>query len=299
MPFFSIIIPTYNRLPLLRQTLESVWAQRFADYKVIVVDDGSTDGTWEELQALGSRVRALRQQNAGPGAARNLGAQHSTGEYLAFLDSDDVWFPWTLETYASVIRAQRAPAFIAGKPFRFHEETELRGVKLSPVQTNNFSDYLASGSEWRWWGVSSFVIRRDVFEAAGKFANEWVNGEDADLALRLGVAPGFVQVTNPVTFGYREHDGSAMKNLSKTLAGTWLGIHTEQAGKYPGGGSRSHERWRIITRHARPVTFDCLLHGLHNDAWKLYRAMVRWHVALGRWKYLVGFPMKALIGRIK
>ena len=60
-------------------------AQTYTDYEVIVVDDGSKDGTWDDLIALGSRVRALRQENAGPGAARNLGVQHAAGEYLAFL----------------------------------------------------------------------------------------------------------------------------------------------------------------------------------------------------------------------
>jgi len=299
MPFFSVIIPTYNRTALLREALNSVFVQTFKDFEVIVVDDGSTDGTLEELQALGSRVRSLRQQNAGPGAARNLGAQYATGEYLAFLDSDDLWFPWTLETYRQLIARHQRPAFLAGKPLRFRKDKDLQKAVGDEVRASSFPDYLASGDEWRWWGASSFVIRRDAFEAAGRFTNEWVNGEDADLALRLGTAPGFVQVTNPATFGYREHHNSAMKNLSKTLAGSWLALHAEQAGKYPGDSFRARERWRILTHHLRPVTLDCLKHGLRQDAWKLYRAMFRWDVALGRWKYLVGFPVKALLTRNK
>jgi len=72
-------------------------------------------------------------------------------------------------------------------------------------------------------GASSFVIRRDAFLSAGGFTNESINGEDADLALRLGTLPGFVQVTSPSTFAYREHEVSLMKNLPKTLKGIWLG----------------------------------------------------------------------------
>ena len=66
MPFFSVVIPTYDRLPYLQQALQSVWTQTFKDYEVIVVDDGSTDGTWEYLQSLGQKLRVLRQENLGP-----------------------------------------------------------------------------------------------------------------------------------------------------------------------------------------------------------------------------------------
>ncbi len=299
MPLFSVIIPTYNRAALLREALNSVFAQTFTDYEVIVVDDGSTDETDVVVTSYDGHVRYFQQQNRGPGAARNLGVQHAAGEYLTFLNSDDRWFPWTIETYHQIIVRYQRPAFMAGKPLRFREEKELQPTFGGETQAILFPDYLASGDEWRWWGASSFIIRRDAFEAAGKFTNEWVNGEDADLALRLGTAPGFVQVTSPVTFAYREHDGSAMKNLSRTLTGMWLGIHTEQAGKYPGGPVRERERRRILTRHVRPVTFDCLRQGLRWEAWKLYRAMFRWHIALGRWKYLAGFPAKALFTKNK
>src|SRR5215510_13897684 len=102
MPIFSIIIPTYNRLPYLKKTLDSIWEQSFTDFEVIVVDDGSTDGTADYLRELGGSVELLRQENRGPGAARNLGVMHARGEYIAFLDSDDLWFPWPLKTYAAV-----------------------------------------------------------------------------------------------------------------------------------------------------------------------------------------------------
>src|SRR5262245_53825606 len=97
-PQFSVIIPTHNRLCLLQRALGSVRNQTFRDYEVIVVDDGSSDGTWNYLGSLVPFIKALRQENRGPGPARNLGATHATGSYLAFLDSDDLWFPWTLAT---------------------------------------------------------------------------------------------------------------------------------------------------------------------------------------------------------
>jgi GT2 family glycosyltransferase len=294
IPLFSVIIPTYNRAALLRVALASVAAQRFGEYEVVVVDDGSSDGSPGVARQAGPKVRLLEQPNRGPGAARNLGMRSATGEYLAFLDSDDVWFPWTLETYSSVIRDAGSPSFLAAKPLRFREEAELARVQEQPASFHAFRDYLASGDEWRWWGVSSFVMRRDAVAACGGFAEENMNGEDADLALKLGTAPGFVQITQPATFGYREHAANVTENLAKNLAGLWHSIRTERAGGYPGGPERARERWRILTRHARPMILACLREGRVSEGWRMYRATFRWHAATGRWKFILGFPLQAL-----
>ena len=196
-----------------------------------------------------------------------------------------------------VVSACGNPAFIVGKPFRFAQANELTTACDKSQAAESFADYYASGDQWRWWGASSFVVRRDAFQAVEGFTDKWINDEDADLAMRLGVSAGFVQITSPHTFGYREHDASAMKDSQRTLAGAWQQVRAEESGRYPGGSARARERWQILTRHLRPVTLDCLRLGLRRDAWGLYRAMFHWHLALGRWKYLAGFPMKALFSR--
>ena len=91
----SVVIPTYNRLPLLQETLASVYSQSVPADEVIVVDDGSTDGTreWLESEAAAGRLRPLFQPNLGPSAARNAGARAALRGWLVFLDSDDVWLP--------------------------------------------------------------------------------------------------------------------------------------------------------------------------------------------------------------
>src|SRR5262249_53333896 len=157
---------------LLESALKSIFAQRCTEYEVIVVDDGSTDGTVDFLQSLGNRVNVFRQSNRGPGAARNLGFRYAKGKYVAFLDSDDLWFPWTLQVYRAVIEDYCAPSFIAGKPLVFSKKHELHDAVACAKQVEQFDDYLASSDEWRWWGVSSFVIRRDAFVAAGGFPEE-------------------------------------------------------------------------------------------------------------------------------
>jgi glycosyltransferase involved in cell wall biosynthesis len=299
VPNFSIVIPTHNRLGLLKEALSSIWAQTAGDYEIIVVNDGSTDETEEWLVTERKRVRAFTQANRGPGVARNLGAHHARGTYLAFLDSDDLWFPWSLEVYRNVIYDNCEPSFVVGKPFVFSDNSELSKVVPAAVRTEQFYNYFASGDQWRWWGVSSFIIRRDRFAAVGGFTDEWVNGEDADLALRLGEAVGFVQITAPATFAYREHVNSAMKDMKRTLAGAWSKIHAEQEGRYPGGRARAAERRQILTRHIRPVTLGCLREGFRRDAWALYASTFAWNASAGRLKYLAAFPFFAIAEKFR
>ena len=296
MPYFSVIIPTYNRLSLLRQTLKSVLAQQFADFEVIVVDDGSTDGTPELLSRYSNRIKFWQQENQGTGAARNLGIKHASGRYAVFLDSDDMWFPWTLATYAQAIQNHDEPSFVTGLPFIFTSIDQLARVVPCKIRVESFPDYYASADAWRWFSASSFVIRRDRLKGVGGFHEEW-GSEDADLAMMLGVEKGFVHIIAPQTFGYREHLGSLKVMPTYLLSGGRLMLKKEKNGLYPGGLARRRERWRILTRHIRPVALACLRHGLHREAWQLYRSSFRWHLELRRWKFLVGFPVRFCVAR--
>jgi len=294
MASFSVVVPTFNRAGLLAETLDSILGQEHSEFELIVVDDGSTDQTMAYLQSLPKRVKVLTQSNRGAGAARNLGARHAEGKYLAFLDSDDVWFPWTLESYQNVIEKYR-PSFIAGKPYCFSEKLHPHNMSRGAPEARWFRDYFASGDEWRWWGASSFVILRDVFEAVGGFTEEGrINDEDTDLTLRMGIAPGFVQITAPVTFGYREHGTNVSKDHKRLLVGTQSRIRAEREGRYPGGALRAVERRRILTRHVRPVVVRCIRQGLRQEAWDLYLSTFIWNASLGRVKYLAAFPLFAV-----
>ncbi len=103
----SIVIPTYNRAYCLPATLESVFAQTYQNFEIIIVDDGSTDGTEEMIQARYSnepRLHYFRQKNQGVSVARNLAIDHSKGEFIALLDSDDLWMPWKLEAQLAAFK---------------------------------------------------------------------------------------------------------------------------------------------------------------------------------------------------
>jgi len=98
MPRFSVVIPTYNRMTFVVKAIDSVLNQTCADYELIIVDDGSTDGTEQALERYGEKICFLRQDNAGVSAARNAGIRQARGEWVAFLDSDDEWAPDYLAT---------------------------------------------------------------------------------------------------------------------------------------------------------------------------------------------------------
>ena len=103
-PFFSIVIPTYNRAASVHDTLAGCFAQTMSDFEVIVVDDGSTDNTVATLKTIDdNRLVILQQENAGPAAARNHGMRSAHGKYVAFLDSDDVWYPDYLDNVQNAL----------------------------------------------------------------------------------------------------------------------------------------------------------------------------------------------------
>jgi glycosyltransferase involved in cell wall biosynthesis len=176
-PLFSIIIPAHNQAALLSPTIQSVLNQAMVNQEIIVVDEGSTDGTLDVFSEYRDQVQLLRQTNAEPGAARNAGLRMANGEYVAFLDSGDLWFPWTAGTYAQVIAENNRPAFIAGKPFAFKSDLDAFPNHSEDLKTNVFADYLVSGNSFRRFSASSFVMKRQSLLAVGGFANERISSE--------------------------------------------------------------------------------------------------------------------------
>ena len=289
MPTFSVIIPTYNRSSYLRQTLESVWRQSFSDYEIIVVDDGSTDDTHSYLSQISDKVTVIRQPNSGPGAARNKGAHRARGEYVAFLDDDDLWFPWTLETVSELILRHDRPSLIAAKLFGFTNPSEITSLKHSSPNAQLFSDYLASSDRDCFVGAGMMFVRRNEFLEVGGFAEREMNLEDHDLILRLGTAEGFVRIDEPPTLGWRRHDGSATDHFRRSFEGCRHLISNEQKGVYPGGTTRRVARRKIITRHIRPWALTFARTGEWQPAWSLYSSTFVWNLSLNRWRFLMGF----------
>jgi len=180
----SVVIPTRDRRVLTAEAVASVLAQTFPDLELVVVDDGSTDGTAEHLERTfrDTRLQILRQENLGVSAARNRGARETRGDWLAFLDSDDLWLPRKLERQLELLRPpEPAPACYT------EEVWHRRGRWANPRKVH---------AKYDGWifpqclplcivSPSSVLLRRDVFDELGGFDESLPACEDYDLWLRL------------------------------------------------------------------------------------------------------------------
>jgi glycosyltransferase involved in cell wall biosynthesis len=300
MPFFSTIIAAFNRGGLIRATLDSAISQNEDDaalQEIIVVDDGSTDETPAILQQYveryPDRMRVIRQDNAGPGGARNRGILEAKGEYICFLDSDDLWFPWTLETYRKVIEQRDRPSVLLATAQPFVDAADFQSMQRTEPIVERFADFFSTAAISFWHGCSAVVVRADVLRAAGGFTERHINAEDTDLWMKLGVTPGLVHLRSPATVGYRLHPASAVADMTRTRDGMLNLIEQERAGHYPGGPERRAQRLTILTRHLRAASMHCLAAGQKRDAWMLYRASFAWNARERRIKFLLGFPAAA------
>ncbi len=294
-PLFSTIIAAYNRADLIGATLDAVLAQDETDQEVIIVDDGSTDGTPDVLADYGDRIRVIRQDNAGPGAARNAGIAEARGRYVALIDSDDLWPTWTLATYRQVIEQHNGPAFVASHTRPFTDTAPM--IEQQDLRVTLRDDYYASSGDVRWVPLCGVAVRTDVLREVGGFSTHRHNCEDSDLWLRLGVAPGFARVESPVCSLRREHDDRVTLDLTRTIEGVRYLIEQERDGRYPGGPDRQQLRRAMLTHHVRPVSLQCLREGQAGDGWKLYRETFGWHLSLGRLRYLAAFSVIAAFRR--
>jgi glycosyltransferase involved in cell wall biosynthesis len=188
-PEVSVVLPTFNRLRYLRPAVDSVFAQTFTDWELIVADDGSEEETAAYLAALANRpkVKVLQLAHTGnPGAARNAACRAAQGEYIAFLDSDDVWLPEKLALQVASLRAHPS-----------------RGWSHTAFAVIDESGELLTGLRARWWpaaegwileslikmetiiATSSLIVRRRLLEQVGGFDNKQRMCEDYDLFLRF------------------------------------------------------------------------------------------------------------------
>lgn len=209
MPRVSVIIPTYNPPDggrLLVQALESVLAQAYRDYELIVVDDGSGPQTREALEPYMDRIRYMRQENAGPSAARNRGIRNSSGELVAFLDSDDLYLPEKLAVQVGFMDAHPEFPLSYHRVEYFAEDRELD----FPRREGPSGDVLAKLFKRIFLVPSSVMCHRGCFDKAGYFPEDMRLAEDYEWFLRMAIHYQFGYI-DKVLGRYRFHEANVSR----------------------------------------------------------------------------------------
>lgn len=215
MPRVSVIIPTYNRAELLRHAIASVLAQDYQDLEVIVADDGSTDHTAEVVSAFGSRVTYLVLPHKGqPAAPRNAGLAAATGEYIAFLDSDDLFLPHKLRQQVPVLEANPQVGLVYSDGYFFSDDPDqVNGHALTGLTTPSgavFGELLRANFIF----MPLLLARRTLLQEAGGFDErpDLLVAEDYDLWLRLALKTEFQYLPGDVA-AIRLHSGNISGNI--------------------------------------------------------------------------------------
>lgn len=220
MPLISVIIPAYNSEKTIQETIESVLKQTFTDFELIVVNDGSTDATLEIINSIKDpRIQVLTYPNAGVAVSRNRGISHSTGEFISFLDADDLWTADKLEAQLKALQ-ENPKAAVA---YSWLDSIDESGNFLRPgtriTENGNIYDklfltpFVSSGSNG--------LIRRQPLIEIGGFDESLAASQDYDLYLRLAARYDFVCVPS-VQILYRILSGSMSTNISRLEATSLL-----------------------------------------------------------------------------
>lgn len=236
----SFIIPAYNAAAYLEDTLQSVLSQNYPEIEVMVVDDGSNDRSYEIASNYpDSRVRAIQQRNGGPSAARNTGFRHSTGEFIWYLDADDLLVEGCVTPLVTALQLDEGRAFVVGA----WQTTDAKGlahsgsqhVPLDTTTTQLYSQMLLRTV----FPVGSAVFRSSAVEASGGWDESLWCAEDRDFYLRVLDSDFQFQSTAADAFRYRIHESNATFNTDRiqTHANQFL-----QKWFGPQGRAKAHHR---------------------------------------------------------
>jgi len=219
-PLVSVIVPTYNRSDFVAEAVQSVLNQTYENIETIVVDDGSTDNTREVLEKYQDKINYIYQQRSGRSKARNEGFRHSRGDYIAFLDSDDLWFPTKIEKQVEVLSTKADVGLVyvgvqlvdaKGNPCEANLswDTPTRRVLYEDLMTHN----VITGS------LSSIMVLRECLDRVGLFDESMIACEDLDLYRRIARHYEFHKIDLPLV-KVRIHGDNTQGRLM-TMAKGW------------------------------------------------------------------------------
>lgn len=220
----SVVIPVYNGAAFIADTVRAALAQTFRDFEIVIVNDGSRDGTLEQLAQFGDAIKVISIPNGGVSNARNVGIKESSGEYIAFLDADDLWQPEKLERQLEAMREYPEAGFcccnfgindpVTGAPATHFDQ--FSGDRQLTLDTP-LADPLAALLKANFVGTcSNVMVRRDVLERTGLFDPRYRQTEDYDLWLRCAAETGFLLLSD-VLLDKTRHETNLTNNFVETL----------------------------------------------------------------------------------
>lgn len=211
-PAVSVVIPAYNAAWCVRKAIDSVLAQEFRDFEVLVVDDGSTDDTAAILAPYGDALRVVRQRNGGLSSARNAGIRESSAEFVAFLDADDWWLPGKLAKQVGLLRAEPTIGFVSTAARVEDPEGRLVNVWSCTTCTGPFLPRLFGANGDVAGSGSAVVVRRRLFDEVGGFDESLRSLEDVDMWMRLSSIAGYACIEEHLAV-ILKRPGSMSRNL--------------------------------------------------------------------------------------
>lgn len=211
---FSVVIPLYNKEKYIREAVESVLAQDYKHFEIIIVNDGSTDASLDKIQDITDpRIRIINKENAGVGAARNTGISHASFEWIALIDADDIWTPNHLSELKLIIEQFPSSGLISTSKKSFYGDSNkiVSDLDSSPQNKTRLINYFLEPIIQ----TSAAAIRRDAFEEIGGFSNH-KNGEDIEYWVRLALSYP-VAFSDRVTCYYRRDTGGVTDSAKLAL----------------------------------------------------------------------------------
>ena len=265
---FSIVVPTYNRAGLIGKTINSVLEQTFFDFELIIVDDGSTDETTSVVQPylMDSRIQYHKIKNSERGAARNFGVRQSCGEYVTFLDSDDIFLPWHLTTAAAKKDAHQ-------KPLAFHLGYEMLHadgrVDSLPVLPSPVNDKLLEGNFLSCMGV---FLKRDIALQNPFDEDRQLSGsEDYELWLRIAARVPILTFPEVTSRLINHEDRSVITTSAKKLI-TRISLLDERLQSDKKFIQRFGNKLNLFTSYR---TLYLALHlALSGERWQAFKSLV-------------------------
>jgi glycosyltransferase involved in cell wall biosynthesis len=236
--YISVIIPTFNRRSFIVDAVESVLIQAVDDLEIIVVDDGSTDGTKDVLKPYMGAIRYIYQNNRGVSAARNRAVQEGRGELLAFLDSDDLWLPGKLRAQIDKLSAEGVLSFEGVEWFVDREEDKplLEGCRNVKWPRSDASGYVIDAvldvAEGRYLHLGTLLCRKSTFLEVGFFDESLCMGEDEDWFSRASLKMRFHYISEPfLKIRYHANQtGSEREECLRSLIKVFGGIKARTEG---------------------------------------------------------------------